>query len=51
MDRWAVLAEPYRSAAREAVARVAARGDLSHDLREVLSRTLAVDATGPGSAA
>ncbi len=40
MDRWASLAEPYRSAAREAIARVAARGDLSNDVREVVARTL-----------
>jgi aminopeptidase N len=40
MDRWAHLAEPYRSAAREAIARVAARTDLSDDLREVVSRAL-----------
>ena len=29
MDRWSHLAEPYRSAAREAIARVAARSELS----------------------
>ena len=40
MDRWASLAEPYRSAAREAIARVAARPDLSGDVREVVSRAL-----------
>jgi aminopeptidase N len=40
MDRWARLAEPYRSAAREALARVAARADLSNDLREVVGRAL-----------
>ena len=40
MDRWASLAEPYRSAAREAIARVAARSDLSPDVREVVSRAL-----------
>ena len=40
MDRWASLAEPYRSAAREAIARVAARPDLSSDVREVVSRAL-----------
>ena len=40
MDRWASLAEPYRSAAREAIARVAARTDLSSDVREVLGRAL-----------
>ncbi len=40
MDRWASLAEPYRSAAREAIARVAARPDLSSDVREVVTRAL-----------
>jgi len=40
MDRWTALAEPYRSAAREAIARVAARNELSPDLREVVSRAL-----------
>jgi aminopeptidase N len=40
MDRWATLAEPYRSAAREAIARVAAKPDLSGDVREVVSRAL-----------
>ncbi|MFT3957294.1 MAG: aminopeptidase N [Piscinibacter sp.] len=40
LDRWAKLAEPYRSAAREAVARVAARPDLSNDVREVVTRAL-----------
>ncbi|MGM9484061.1 aminopeptidase N [Roseateles sp. NT4] len=41
MDRWAVLAEPYRAAAREAVARVAAKPDLSSDVREIVERALA----------
>ncbi len=40
MDRWRSLAEPWRSAAREAVSRVATRGDLSNDVREVVSRAL-----------
>lgn len=40
MDRWAALAEPYRSAAREALARVAAKPDLSSDVREVVTRAL-----------
>jgi aminopeptidase N len=40
MDRWASLAEPYRSAAREAIARVAAKPDLSNDVREVVTRAL-----------
>jgi aminopeptidase N len=41
MDRWSRLAEPYRSAAREAVARVASKTDLSADVREIVSRALA----------
>jgi aminopeptidase N len=41
MDRWSKLAEPWRSGAREAIARVAARPDLSDDVREVVSRALA----------
>jgi len=41
LDRWSRLAEPYRSAAREAIARVAAKPDLSNDVREVVSRALA----------
>ena len=40
MDRWSALAEPYRSAAREAIARVAARPDLSADTREIVTRAL-----------
>ena len=42
LDRWASLAEPYRSAAREAIARVAAKPDLSSDVREVVTRALEV---------
>ncbi len=41
LDRWKKLAEPYRGAAREAIARVAAKADLSNDVREVVSRSLA----------
>jgi aminopeptidase N len=41
LDRWQKLAEPYRSTAREAIARVAARSSLSNDVREVVSRALA----------
>jgi aminopeptidase N len=41
LDRWKKLAEPLRSAAREAIARVAARPDLSNDVREVVTRALA----------
>ncbi len=40
MDRWSHLAEPYRSGAREAVARVAARNDLSPDVREIVAKAL-----------
>ena len=41
MDRWTTLAEPYRSAALEAIRRVAAKSELSNDVREVISRALA----------
>ena len=41
LDRWKKLAEPWRSAAREALARVAAKPDLSADVREVVGRALA----------
>jgi aminopeptidase N len=41
LDGWRRLAEPYRSAAREAIVRVAARGDaLSGDTREIVERAL-----------
>ena len=40
MDRYSQLAEPYRSAARAAVARVAAKTELSNDVREIVSRAL-----------
>jgi aminopeptidase N len=40
LDRWTKLAEPYRSAAREALVRVAAKPDLSNDVREVVTRAL-----------
>jgi len=40
MDRWTQLAEPYRAAAREALARVAARPELSNDVREIVTRAL-----------
>jgi len=43
MDRWTALAQPYRSAAREAIARVAAKPDLSNDVREIIERALALD--------
>ena len=40
LDRWNVLAEPYRSAAREAITRVAAKPELSNDVREIVERAL-----------
>ncbi|NDY90631.1 aminopeptidase N [Ideonella sp. TBM-1] len=40
LDRWQNLAEPYRSAAREAIARVATRPELSSDTREIIERAL-----------
>ncbi|MCM2297079.1 aminopeptidase N [Rhodoferax sp.] len=41
LDRWKKLAEPYQHAAYEALKRVAAKSDLSNDVREVVSRALA----------
>jgi aminopeptidase N len=41
LDRWNKLVEPLRGAAREAIARVAAKPDLSNDVREVVTRALA----------
>jgi aminopeptidase N len=40
MDRWTALAEPYRSAAREAIVRVGAKAELSDDVREIIGRAL-----------
>jgi aminopeptidase N len=40
MDRWSHLAEPYRSGAREAIARVAAKAELSSGVREIVERAL-----------
>ena len=40
MDRWSSLAEPYRSAAGVALQRVAAKADLSNDVREIIGRAL-----------
>ena len=40
MDRWSRLTEPYRGAAREAIARVAARSELSADVREIVTHAL-----------
>ena len=41
LDRWTKLSEPFRGAAREALSRVAAKADLSNDVREVVTRALA----------
>ena len=41
MDHWKRLAEPYRTAAGEAIRRVAGKKDLSSDVREVVGRALA----------
>ncbi|MEI8324718.1 MAG: aminopeptidase N, partial [Betaproteobacteria bacterium] len=35
LDRWKKLSAPYRDAAREALSRVAAKADLSNDVRDV----------------
>jgi len=40
LDRWKALAEPWRGAAREALARVAARTDLSSATREIVGKAL-----------
>jgi aminopeptidase N len=40
LDRWRKLVEPYRSAAHEAIRRVAAKDDLSADVREVINSAL-----------
>ncbi|MFN9505189.1 MAG: aminopeptidase N [Rubrivivax sp.] len=40
MDHWRRLAEPCRTAAQEAITRVAARPDLSADVKEIVSRAL-----------
>jgi len=41
LERWSRLAEPQRSAAREALQRVAAVPKLSRDVREIIERALA----------
>jgi aminopeptidase N len=41
LERWNKLTEPYQSAARLAIERVAAKGNLSRDVREVVTRALA----------
>jgi len=40
LDHWRRLAEPYRTAAREAINRVAAKAELSDDVREIVTRAL-----------
>lgn len=40
MDRWSSLAEPYRTSAHAALQRVAAKADLSNDVREIIGRAL-----------
>jgi len=42
LDRWSQLGEPYRSAARAAIARVAAAPGLSSDTSEIVTRALAI---------
>ncbi len=42
LDRWRQLAQPYQHAAQEAIKRVAAKNDLSNDVREVVNRSLGV---------
>ena len=41
LDRWSQLVEPYRSAARAAIQRVAAKPDLSGNVREIVTNALA----------
>jgi aminopeptidase N len=41
LDRWKKLSQPYQDAAKHAIERVAAKADLSKDVREVVSRALA----------
>jgi aminopeptidase N len=40
LDRWNQLAEPYRDAAHAALMRVAARNDLSSNVREIINNAL-----------
>lgn len=49
MDRWTKLAEPYRTAAHAALLRVAAKPDLSRDVREIISHALASAADAPAA--
>ena len=41
LDRWEILEQPYKTAARAAIERVAAKPSLSADVREVVGRALA----------
>ena len=41
LDRWSQLAEPYRREARAQIARVAAKPDLSGNVREIVANALA----------
>lgn len=40
MDRWGTLAEPYRTAAQEALKRLAERTSLSNDVREIVTKAI-----------
>ncbi|WP_460481817.1 aminopeptidase N [Comamonas humi] len=40
LDRWKKLAEPYRTAAGNAIAKVAAKPKLSNDVREIVTQAL-----------
>ncbi|MFN7696185.1 MAG: aminopeptidase N [Burkholderiales bacterium] len=51
MDRWAVLAEPFRSAAQVALQRLADRATLSNDVREIVQKALASSPATEGVAA
>jgi aminopeptidase N len=51
LDRWAVLAEPCRSAAKLALQRVAAKAELSPDTREIVEHALGADAEAGMAAA
>jgi len=40
LDRWTILASPYKEAAHEALSRVAQKGNLSSDVNEIIQRAL-----------
>jgi aminopeptidase N len=40
LDSWRKFSSPYKNAAQEALRRVAAKSDLSADVREVISSSL-----------